>query len=779
MDGYYKLPAGLGRDIEEYAGELKEFLSGRLSPARFKAKRVPRGVYEQRRDGAYMVRIRVAGGVMNAEQSECVADMSREFGNGLVHVTTRQDTQLHDIDINDTPEIMRRLADVGLTTKGGGGNTVRNVAACPYAGICPYERFDVTPFAQAVTEYLIALPGSYNLPRKYKIAFSGCTADCALAQVTDLGFIAEVRDGDPGFRVYAGGGMGAHSRKADLLLEWLPARSALRAAESVRRLFDALGDRKSKHRARLRFVFEKLGVAEFRKRFKEVVSTLNEYEVPEYNVDCRIVNDKHGDDFRAPPELNSGDGLQYLPQRQEGFAAVHIHLPLGFVGFEDFHRIGRLAAEFSSKGELRTTRRQNLLLPFVKESEIRSLSEELGCLEIGALKQTSLSRFTACAGASTCRLGLCLARDAAMEAAVALDSAEIPPETFQALEVFINGCPNACGQQPIAPIGFYGATRRVGGRLVPMYRITIGGRVDAACARFGEYVGQVPAKALPALVRELVGDFQKNKNGKESFVEYYERKDTAYFKGLATKYFGVPEYDEDSSFYCDCGSCEDFTLSGRGAGECGAGVIEVIREEIAAAKRTADSFEKLVLATRALLVARGIDSKDEGEVFTAFEKHFIDTGLVAPEFRSLISRGRGYIEGWKEALTGQSDFVEDLLKRVEVLFTSMDSSLEFHPPDSVQDKAEAENSPENARRVADPTATETLDLKGVACPVNFVKTMMKLEKMNEGDVLDVILDDGEPVQSVPGSLMHEGYEIKGMTRLPDGHWRFSVIVKDI
>jgi len=140
---------------------------------------------------------------LTSEQVQKISDLSSTLGDGILHITTRQDVQLHGVCIQDTPKAMRGLLDVGLTTKGGGGNTVRNVTACPYAGICSQECFDVTEYAYAVTAYLIKLTGSYNLPRKYKISFSGCRADCGLAQISDLGFVAEIRDGQPGFRVFA------------------------------------------------------------------------------------------------------------------------------------------------------------------------------------------------------------------------------------------------------------------------------------------------------------------------------------------------------------------------------------------------------------------------------------------------------------------------------------------------------------------------------------------------------------------------------------------------
>ncbi|NQT20168.1 MAG: nitrite/sulfite reductase, partial [Planctomycetes bacterium] len=287
----YKLPVDLADDIAGFEGDVKRFLSGELVSSLFKAKRVPRGIYEQRRDGAYMIRVRVPGGVLTAAQARTLAELGRQFSHGALHVTTRQDIQLHDVSIANVPTIMRGLLAEGLTCKGGGGNTVRNVVVCPYAGICPCERFDVTPYALAVTEYLITLTGSYNLPRKYKIAFSGCSADCALAEVNDLGFIANGSEGRPGFAVYAGGGMGAESRIGDRLA-WLPAEETIRVAEAIRRLFDRLGDRRNRRRARLRFAVAKTGVAAFRGMFHQKLSAVAIDGVPECRVLCPVTEAK-------------------------------------------------------------------------------------------------------------------------------------------------------------------------------------------------------------------------------------------------------------------------------------------------------------------------------------------------------------------------------------------------------------------------------------------------------------------------------------------------------
>jgi sulfite reductase (ferredoxin) len=760
--GYYKLPADLAADIDQYERDVAKFLAGELPAGVLKAKRVPRGVYEQRRDGTYMVRVRVAGGALSPEQVRALSAISSRFGDGQLHVTTRQDVQFHDVAIGDTPAVMRELLKAGLTSKGGGGNTVRNVTACPYAGICASETFDVTPCAQAVTEYLIPLVGSYNLPRKYKIAFSGCGADCALAQVADLGFIASARDGKPGFRVMAGGGLGAQSRVADVLADWIPATEIIRLAEAVRRLFDQHGDRQNKHKARLRYVFERLGLEEVRKQVAALLAAVTSEGVPAWGGRAEVRAKASA--AEAVPAASWKGGLRVIPQSQPGLFAVPLHLPLGFLPAADLALIGSLAETFSEERGVRTTRSQNMVIRHVREDRLAALEEGLRGLATDVLSAVPLERFVACAGASTCRLGICLARPAAQASAAALAERNLPPDVMGALDVYINGCSNACGQQPVGPVGLFGVAQRAGGRLVPSYVVTLGGRCGATGAKLGTAIGKIPAKALPGLVAELAADYAGGRRGGESFLDYVDRRGPAYFEKLAGPHEGIPGYDEQPLYYRDLGAGEDFSLAGRGAGECGAGVFDVIRQDLDAARAADGRFDSLLPAARALLITRGVDAREPDAVLREFERHFIDKGLVPDEFRALLARARGFIQGWQGALDDQQPAVARLRERVELLYSTLDANLEFHPPEAAEKKAAPAAAP----------APAELNLRGVACPMNFVKAKLKLETLAIGETLSVVLDEGEPIRNVPESFRQEGQEIAGLTDLRDGHWRVII-----
>lgn len=787
MNTTLRLPDTLAHDIDQHELDVHRFLSGEISASILKSRRVPRGIYEQRQDGTFMVRVRLPGGTLSSAQARALAGVVAQHGSETLHVTTRQDIQIHDVSIDQTPVVLRELMAAGLTSNGGGGNTVRNVTACPYAGICPAERFDVTPCVMAVTEYLIGLPGSYNLPRKYKIAFSGCRADCALAQVNDLGFIADARDGQPGFIVYAGGGMGAESRVGDRMEEWVPATEVIRIAEAGRRLFDRLGDRKNRRRARLRFAVERLGADAFRGMLRDAVLAATADGVPA----SEAVPECAGGPLEPPDTVHDlftpASGFGVLRQRQPGLVAVQVPLPLGQISGATLVALADLAERFSEETMLRATRNQKLLLRFVRRDDLDTLRNELErTIGADARLPGALDSFTACTGAATCRLGLCLPRGAALACAEALTVAGIDPATLRAVDIRMNGCPNACAQHPVGMIGLFGVAQRTGGRLVPAYRVLLGARHAEGHARLGESVGEVPARLLPGFFVGLLRDFQTQRSSDESFPDYVDRRGMPHFGALLARHADTPGATEDPAFYRDWGQDADFSLAGRGPGECGAGVFEVIAEDLSAAAKAlgssgtdADSpatlFQGLLATCRALLITRGIDSQDPDQVLRWFETHFVDTGMIDPGFRGLLSRARGHREGWLEALVGHGDEIRRLLERVEYLYSTMDAELRFHAHEEASAPTAPVTSPDTPGAGTDTTAPTLIDLRGVACPMNFVKAKLRMETLEVGATLAVLLDDGEPVRNVPASFRNEGQDVVETHALEGGrHWRVLI-----
>jgi sulfite reductase (ferredoxin) len=540
------------RDIDDFAAEVAEFCAGRLPADQFKKLAALRGIYEQRKSGTYMLRVRLTAGVLTAAQGRALAGISQRYTEGQVHVTTRQNIQFHGLSIGDAPEVMRELRQVGLLSKGGGGNTVRTVVTCPYAGACPSEVMDVTPYARAITDYLLALPGSYTLPRKFKIACSGCRADCALAKATDVGYVAEVRNSEPGFVLYAGGGMGAHSRLGDRLRDWIPASEILRTSETVRRLFDRWGDRTNRARARLRFVVDRIGVAAFREAFDAELKTVGSEGVPSCKVSPATRQSAADEPPRAEPPTAATGGLRTIQQHQPGLVSVPLHVPLGVLPASDLDALSRLSETFSGEGGPRTTQDQNMILRSVAVRSLPALATALRSLKTNVIAPAVLEHFIVCTGASICRLGLCWSRGVAGACAAAIETAGLS-EALTGVAVHISGCPNACGQHPLAVIGLCGAMLRHDGRSLPAYKVLVGGTNRSGAAALGSVAGILPARAVPGALVALLRDYQAKREQGESLRAYVHRAGLAYLEALIKPYSVIPAHDLDPSYYHDWG----------------------------------------------------------------------------------------------------------------------------------------------------------------------------------------------------------------------------------
>jgi sulfite reductase (ferredoxin) len=396
------LPESVRQDVLGYRGQVEKFLNGQISPIAFKVYRVPMGIYEQRTTGKYMIRIRIGAGLVVPFQLQRIAELSQNYGNGILHVTTRQDIQIHEVNIERTPDVLEGLLEVGLSARGGGGNTVRNVTACPRSGVCPKEEFDVAPYAIATAEYLLQFKSSYNLPRKYKIVFSGCSEDCAYACVADLGFFAHNKNGQKGFVVYAGGGLGSNPAVAVKMEDFVDDNEFLEVAEAIKRLFDEHGDRTNKHKARLRYVLKRLGEEEFVnlyiKKRKEIQHQSLQGNIPEVRAIASSSKDvvQSVSNDKDQPLLSNN----IMPEKKKGLFTVRVNLKLGDISADDLIKISNIAKEHS-RGLVRTTQLQNLLITSVSTENIDKL--------ISALKDLSIDVFlngpeiVACTGAATCK----------------------------------------------------------------------------------------------------------------------------------------------------------------------------------------------------------------------------------------------------------------------------------------------------------------------------------------------------------------------------------------
>jgi len=523
----YRLSETVVEDTKAFRGEVERFLSGELSAADFKSIRVPMGIYEQRVSGTYMVRVRGAAGVFLSEHANLIADLSKTYGNGIVHVTTRQDLQIHGVKIDDTPAILERLLEAGLSTRGGGGNTVRNVAVCPFAGVDADEAFDVTPYALALTEYLIRERSSFSLPRKFKVAFSGCSKDCALASITDLGFFAHKRDGVRGFSVYAGGGMGAHSALGIKIEEFVPDTAIFEIAEAMKRVFDQHGDRTNRSKARLRYVVARLGEEEFRRLYQEELESVR----------C--------EDLHAPKIS--------ITERKTNVSAIPVHLPLGDIPADHLQLLADIAYNLGD-GVIRTTQQENLQLR-VSSSMIDEATAAVKEIDERFMHSKSV-QCVACVGATICQLGLCNSRGLAEAIEAELQDISLP---FEAT-VQISGCLNSCGHHPIASFGLYGSAVRMNGRLVPFYNIVAGGHLCEGNSALAQPITRIPARAVPSMLKQFWTSAAKNHQPNENLHQMMDRWGIAYLRELVLNYEQVPAYEDEPEYYRDFGCCSDFAV---------------------------------------------------------------------------------------------------------------------------------------------------------------------------------------------------------------------------
>ena len=777
MQTIFDLPDSIKDDLDRFMEQTKSFKDGSVSAIEFRSFRVPQGVYEQREEGTYMLRVRFPAGGVLPHHMRALASVARRYGNGILHATTRQDIQVHRVLLDNIHPALVELHGAGLSTKGGGGNTVRNITACYDAGVCAREAFDVSPYAVALTEFLLPDPLSFQLPRKYKIAFSGCSRDCAGAMVNDLGFVATTRDGSPGFIVYVGGGMGAYSRVADLLEEFVPADDAHFVAEAIKRVFDRHGNRKNKHKARLRFLIDQIGLRRFRALYEAELSELRSAELPPLRLRNLPARSRPAPAEAAQPldAYDEWSDRSLLPQKQEGYRIVLIPLLLGDIEADRLEKLAYVV-EDHGEGMVRTTQGQNLAMRWVHENELAGLHQKLLALNLAKTCAPIVRNTIACAGASTCKLGICLSRGLARAITDRLSGNGLDLAALGDFSVHISGCPNSCGRHPLGRIGLFGAARRIGGRLVPHYVVQLGSKTGAGQTRLAEGRDAIPARNVPAFVVELLRAFAGSEQypDYDAFLEAQGRETVAQ---LCRKYKPVPSFDEDKDYYFDWGAESLFSLAGRGPGECGAGVFDLIEVDLASAHDALSEgrlYAASLLAARALLVTRGQEAGDDAEAFDLFRRHFVDAGLLDESHGAVLGTARQCASSHEPecAFDAQGPEVSSLVDAVQELYEGMDSSLRFKPA-AQQGAQQAEVPPRSEVTGQQETKIDReVDFRGVACPLNYAKTKLVLEQMASGEVLSVLMGE-EGARNVPQSAEQDGHEVLSVTPEEEA-WRVTI-----
>ena len=680
----------LGREIDIFETQISLRKQDKIDEVLFAETRLRRGVYGQRYDNGQrfdgsqtralkypeastkgpdtvwhapgMMRIKIPFGGMTTEQMHALADMAEEYSDEICHITTRQDIQLHYVHIEDTPDLMRRLAAVGITTREACGNSVRNVTACPLSGICRTESFDVTPYAKACARFLLGHPDAQDFGRKFKIAFSGCKHEaCGLTSMHDMGAIATTREVngnvERGFELYVGGGLGAVPHQAKLFDEFVPAAELLPTAQAISRVFARLGEKANRARARIKFLVAKLGIEEFRRLVLEERAIL-----PEDARRSELIRDLSTGDEKA---LKPGQNLngQDLPdgfadwhktnvyqQRQRGYAVATVSLPLGDITSRQLHALADLCRRFVLD-TVRTTVEQNIVLRWVSEADLPELYTELAKLGLHESGAGTIVDITACPGTDTCKLGIASSRGLAAELRRRLAEQSLQfDESVKDLRIKISGCFNSCGQHHVADIGFYGVSRNIGGFTVPHFQVVLGGQWSENAASFGQPIGAIPAKRIPDVVTRITERYIQDRAKQESFQEYTRRVGKREIKAMLEDLSQVPAREQDPSFFHDWGDPREFTIGDMGKGECAGEVVPLIHFELSACEREAfeaqvlldeadydgagrTAYMAMVHAAKALVKTQYLDiAEDPNKIVGEFRTRFVETQLFWDQY---------------------------------------------------------------------------------------------------------------------------------------------------
>jgi sulfite reductase (ferredoxin) len=678
-----KMPESLAREIDIFETEVALRKQGKLDERLFAETRLRRGIYGQRYDNgqrhdgrkvqeiAYpsgkltkgpntmwdapgMQRIKIPGGGLNAEQLETLADLAEEYSDGIAHVTTRQDFQLHYVHIDDTPTLMRRLAAANITTREACGNSVRNVTACPYAGVCPDEVFDVTPYSRALSRFLLGHPDCQNFGRKFKPAFSGCSQHaCGLTNLHDLGLIAVKRSENGkekrGFEMYVGGGLGAVPYQAKLFDPFVPPEELLPLAQAIARVFARHGEKKNRNRARIKFLIQDWGI----EKFKEVVLE----ERKNLPADPRWTDYlKDAEQFQEAPLRPGGEWPSWAseaferwlrtntrPQKQAGYVVVTVALPLGDITANQLRSMADIVRRFT-KETVRTTVEQNFVIRWVSQSDLPELYNALQFVGLGEPGAGTIIDIVTCPGTDTCKLGISSSRGLAAELRKRLAEKSFQfDKPVENLHIKISGCFNSCGQHHVADLGFYGVSRKIAGYAVPHFQVVLGGEWEHNGGSYGLPVAAIPSKNIPEVVARLTDRYAANRNSGESFKDFVKRIGKAELKAVLENLARPPADPSDRSFFSDWGDPREYTLGDLGTGECAGEVVSAIDFNLAAAEREVfeaqvawekgrveqagkTAYQSMLHAAKALVKVEFPNiSDDPDQVVSEFRTRYYDT----------------------------------------------------------------------------------------------------------------------------------------------------------
>lgn len=820
----YRIPSTLNGDLDYTQSLIDQFKAGEIQAGQLKSNRVPMGIYEQRKNQHYMLRLRCAGGLVTPEQLAKIAFVGHQLSTSHLHVTTRQEIQIHNVDIEDAIPALKKLEKVGISSAGGGGNTVRNMMVDDRSGLTADEEFDVYPYVEELTSRLIAEKDSFTMPRKYKVAIDTSVATANYSYIADLGLQARIKDGQRGFRVLIAGSAASNAHTGWEVFDFLPEKDLYRAAKALKNWFHKYGNRRNRHKARMRYVFYKYGTEEAKRLYLEEFEELKkdgsiDFEAPALPLEHHKPNFpalKAPTDFetwkrRYAHKQTNAEGLK------ENLWYAYIPLRHGNNSTDFFAEVAEYLGNYGND-VIRFTKKEQIQVRNIPEeylTNIYAFFKKLGVYQIDY--PVVVTNLTCCTGADTCRLGICLPKGAINGIAKQLLNSDLNLDAIPDFELRMNGCTNICALATWGDLGFSGRVGRVGDDPYPAYTIwlPVKGKHEIDLQQ-----GYIAAKKIPAFVEDYLRDVIAEQANYADYYDYVAKRGVNIVKDLIAKYKEVAPYSEEPDTFFDFGDDEKFSLIKYGKAECSAGLFDIIeidqdtirekRKEVellmgnipqgvpadlqSDGKQATSKIEKLLhdivfSENRMLLVTRGLDPRTDEDVYNGFEKEFIAAGIIPQKFKVLTDKARN-----NESLIEQKPLIDELADLLNDLYQNMDDSLQFKLPAEktpVEQDAEEKNAEEKApaEQVSEEKApaekasaaeeTETIapdvkkDFRGVMCPMNFVKTKIALTPMQSGQILEILLDDGAPIENVPGSVKNEGHTILSTEKV-ENYWKVLI-----
>ncbi|WP_291141279.1 HEPN domain-containing protein [Flavobacterium sp. UBA7680] len=644
------------REIIELEKKIHLFRGGKIDDERFRSLRLARGIYGQRQEGVQMIRIKLPYGKVTSEQLVRITQVSDEYSTGRLHITTRQDIQIHYVSLDRTPELWADLAKDDITLREACGNTVRNITGSELAGVDVNEPFDVSPYAHGLFQYLLRNPICQEMGRKFKISFSSSDEDTALSYLHDLGFIPKIKDGERGFKIMFGGGLGSQPAHAELLSEFVPVNEIIPTAEGIIRIFDRYGERAKRMKARMKFLIKEMG----RDVFLDLVEQEKKAIAFEtHEIDTTAFDGPITEPLLEVPQVTIEDTAAYeawkksnvIKQKQDGYYAIGIKVLLGDFYTDKARLLAALIKNYAAN-ELRFSLRQNIVIRHVKEENLPFFYQELAKLDFVQLGYNSTGDITACPGTDTCNLGIASSTGIAEELERVL-TAEYPQYlNNREIEIKISGCMNACGQHNMSAIGFQGMSINSGKLVAPALQVLLGGgRLGNGAGRFADKVIKIPSRRGPDALRTILNDFNANANG-EKFLNYYDLKGEKYFYEILKPFADVTNLTEAD--FVDWGNADNY-VKAVGVGECAGVVIDLVatllfeaKEKLFLAQESFDekkwsdaiyhAYAGFVNGAKALLLAENQKTNHHAGIVDLFDTVFIDTNKIElnSTFKNLV-----------------------------------------------------------------------------------------------------------------------------------------------